>query len=114
MTPSSLILPAFPAASPDDVLDYAFTFTPLLLPGDAIVAASVTAAPPGLSIAAPVVATPAPVARITGGAPGTAYVLTCTATTAAGRVLAARAVLRVGPIGLDDPALATPLPQPAS
>ena len=114
MTPSSLILPAFRPASPDDVLDYAFPLAPLLAAGESVVAAAVTASPSGLVIGTATVATPAPVARITGGAPGTAYLLTCTATTSAGRVLAARGVLRVGPVGLDDPALATPLPRPQS
>lgn len=103
-------LPNFAPASPDDVLDYAFPVPEYLLAGETIAAASVVSVPAGLTIGAVTVATPAPVARIGGGVSGTRYSVVCSMTTSQGRAIVAQAALLIGPVGLDDPNLATPNP----
>ena len=96
--------------SPDDRLPYRFRFGDALLPGETLSGAPViTATPSGLTI------TPIGIAGgdvrvwIAGGAPQTAYTLTCTMVSSGGRSVCREAVLTVGAVGLDDASVIAPL-----
>ena len=107
------LFPAFPPASPDDVLDYPFSFLALLEPGETLAEATLIIAPNGLAEISLSVAGAVATARITGGVSGTRYLVACAVATSFGRVVAGVAPLVVGPVGLDDPNLATPAPAEA-
>lgn len=77
----------YPTKAPSDLLDYRLDLTDWLTQSsnDAVQAISLTTAPPGLVVVHPPTPGPHPTVWLSGGASQTEYVLTWTATTAAGR-----------------------------
>jgi hypothetical protein len=93
----------FSTQSPDDVLPKTFDFTNELAVGDSILLPSVNlvVAPAGLQVTAGTVSGAVLTVQIQGGSANTAYSILCLAQSQQGRIVAAKAQIFIGPVGLD-------------
>ncbi|MBW4089880.1 MAG: hypothetical protein HIU82_02055 [Proteobacteria bacterium] len=103
--PLGLFAGPWPPKAPDDRIDLAFGAAVFadgaLLPGETLAAVAIVADPADLVIGTAILTGPLPLAWVEGGSPATAYLITSTGVTGAGREIVATETLYVGPVGLD-------------
>jgi hypothetical protein len=97
---------SFGIQSPDDRLDY--TFLTFLDGGEALLSPEVTVSPADLTIDSVAIDGGEIIVWLEGGEAATEYEIGCVVATSFGRVLAGRASLFVGVVGLDDPSIVAP------